>query len=110
MNSAEIERMSSPAHDRRMNDDAVWEIEDVLNALAGGAELVRQVMLKETVGSMRSRTIIRSETPQWPLMSEAHPTGIELAPNGNGGSMTLEATFRHMYFEFVTAPSTTSSA
>ena len=99
---AEIDRMSSASHDRRMDDGAVWEIEDVLKALGGGAELVRQVMLKETVGSMRSRSLIRSATPQWPLMSEAHPTGIDLAPDGNGGSMTLEATFRHMYFEFVT--------
>ena len=97
-----IKSMSSPTHDRRMDDDAVWEIADVLTALAGGVELVRQVMLKETVESMRSKVIIRSATPQWPLMSEAHPAGIELAPDGNGGSMTLEATFRHMYFEFVT--------
>ena len=90
---AEIGLMSSPSHDRRMDDGAVWDIEDVLKALGGGAELVRQVMLKETVGSMRDKSLIRSATPQWPLMSEAHPTGIELAPDGNGGSMTLEATF-----------------
>ena len=99
---AEIDRMSSASHDRRMDDEAVWEIEDVLTALAGGAELVRQVILKETVGSMRAKSIIRTSTPQWPLMSEAHPTGIELNREGNGGSMTLEATCRHMYFEFVT--------
>ncbi len=97
----EIKLMSSPSHDRRMDDGAVWEIDDILKALTGGVELVRQLLLSETAHSMRSRRIKRSPTPQWAVMSAAHPSGITLDEDG-GGSMTLEATFRHMYFEFVT--------
>ena len=35
-------------------------------------------------------------------MIKAHPTGMRPDANPSQGEMTLEATFRHMYFEEIT--------
>ncbi len=102
VSAAETARMSSPSHDRRMDDRVVWEVVDILASLAGGVDLVRRVLSSETMGSMRSKEVVRSPSPQWPMMAAAHPIGVVLDEDGNGGSITLEATVRHMYFEFVT--------
>ena len=51
---------------------------------------------------MSNRNIDREATPQWLSMSRAHPHGITATGNPASGTMTLEATFRHIYFEQTT--------
>ena len=55
------------------------------------------------MGSLRSKEIESENNDLWQLFSQAHPRGIR--PNSSDPSkfyMTLEATFRHRYFEHTT--------
>ena len=56
---------------------------------------------------MRERSIRRDPTPQWLSMSRAHPQGVTIEGNPQkgemaAGTMSLEATLRHIYFEEIT--------
>ena len=44
----------------------------------------------------------RNATPQWRSMSRAHPHGVTAKGDPASGTMTLEATFRHIYYEELT--------
>ncbi len=98
----ELQMLNSADHDRRLNDEAYGDIEDILGALDRAIELARGVLKTQTVESMRSMFVERSVTPQWELMARAHPTGVSAPTDGNAPTMTLEATFRHMYYEHLT--------
>jgi len=51
---------------------------------------------------MASKKIDRDATPQWEMMAKAHPHGVTSEGTPAKGSMTLEATMRHIYFEEIT--------
>ncbi|GIX47769.1 MAG: hypothetical protein KatS3mg131_1980 [Candidatus Tectimicrobiota bacterium] len=51
---------------------------------------------------LRQHTCRRDFPPHWQLMIQAHPHGVTPAEAPGELVMTLEATFRHMYFEEVT--------
>lgn len=97
----ELSRLNSPEHDRRLDDDHFREMEQVLNAIEGAMELAQSVLRRVTVSEARSMAVTRSSSPQWALMARAHPIGVTVTEDG-GGSLTLEATFRHMYYEYLT--------
>ena len=46
--------------------------------------------------------IQRDPSPQWNLMSKAHYRGVTAVGNPAEGTMTIEATIRHIYFEQTT--------
>lgn len=96
-----LDRLNSSQHDRRLNDDFYYAIDDVLDAVSGAMDLAQSVLRRVTVGEGRSLSVSRSASPQWRLMVKAHPRGVTLDPDG-GGTLTLEATFRHMYYEYLT--------
>ena len=74
----------------------------ILNELHSGIDLARRVMSERSVGFLRSHEIPHQRSPQWVLMHKAHPTGITPAADSEDGSINLEATLRHMYFEETT--------
>ncbi len=59
-------------------------------------------MDERNVGFPRSHTIPHQRSPQWVMMFKAHPSGIEPTSAVEEGTISLEATLRHMYFEDVT--------
>ncbi len=88
--------------DRRMEETRYWELPAILNELHSGIDLARRVMSERSVGFLRSHEIPHQRSPQWVLMHKAHPTGITPAADSEDGSINLEATLRHMYFEETT--------
>ena len=88
--------------DRRMDETRYWELPAILKELQSGIDLARRVMSERNVGFFRSHEIPHQRSPQWVLMHKAHPTGITPAADSEDGSINLEATLRHMYFEETT--------
>jgi hypothetical protein len=98
----DLEGISRSNVDRAMDMDKYHELTDILDTLKGGIDLVQRIMATHNAGFLRSRTIPHSRSPQWVLMYKAHPTGIEPASPVSEGTISLEATIRHMYFEETT--------
>ena len=88
--------------DRRMDETIYWELPAILGQLKSGIDLARRVMSQRSVGFLRGHEIPHQRSAQWVLMHRAHPTGITPAADSEEGSINLEATLRHMYFEETT--------
>ena len=98
----DVDGVAKSTSDRRLDDDSYHELSVILDALKGGISLAQRVMDERNVGFLRSHTIPHQRSPQWVLMFKAHPSGIEPTSAVEEGTISLEATLRHMYFEEVT--------
>ena len=59
-------------------------------------------MAERTAGFLRNNTLVTDYNPERALVVSAHPHGITLDAEAGTETTTLEATFRHMYFEETT--------
>ena len=102
-NSGEIEALLDSPYDRRLDESKFWALNDILGTLRKGLDFAWSVLSSETVGSMRSREIESGDSELWSELRQANYTGIRLKPNHPGRIyISLEATFRHRYFEHIT--------
>ena len=102
-NSREIEALLDSPYDRRLDESKFWALDDILGILRKGLDFAWSVLSSETVGSMRSREIESADNELWSGIRQANYTGIRLKPNHPGRIyISLEATFRHRYFEHIT--------
>ena len=100
-NVGDLDSLVASPYDRRLDEDKYWELDTVLEKLRRGLELCQLVLSRETVGSMGSKEIRTGSTAQW--LSEAHPRGVRRIPGDPSNVyVSLEATFRHRYFEHTT--------
>lgn len=97
-----IEEISQSKSDRRLDDEVYWEIDDISLMLKKFLDLAVRVLQNNSLEFMASQKINRDATPQWEMMAKAHPHGVTSEGTPAKGSMTLEATMRHIYFEEVT--------
>ena len=92
--------MASP-YDRRLDEGKYWELDSILAVFRQGLALAWSVLESETVASLRSREIEQRLTGGMPWQ-EAHPSGVRPDPTNPGqGYISLEATFRHRYYEYI---------
>ncbi len=102
-NSREIEALLDSPYDRRLDESKFWVLDDLLGILRKGFDFAWSVLSSETVGSMRSKEIESADNDLWSGIRQANYTGIRLKPNHPGRIyISLEATFRHRYFEHIT--------
>ena len=102
-NSREIEALLDSPYDRRLDESKYWALDDILGTLRKGLDFAWSVLSSETVGSMRSREIESDDSDLWSGIRRANYAGIRLKPNHPGRIyISLEATFRHRYFEHIT--------
>lgn len=80
------------------------DISLILAKLQDSLDLVAHVLSRETYGSMRTEEAQRPDTPpHWTQFIKAHPTGVRWHPTEpNFTYISLEATFRHLYYETLT--------
>jgi hypothetical protein len=88
--------------DPRLDETQYWEVAVILHKLRDAMTLAQQVLADHTVGFLRQHTYLRDFPAHWHLMIQAHPNGVTPAEEPDKLVMTLEATFRHMYFEEIT--------
>jgi hypothetical protein len=79
-------------------------IEDILQAVTQASDLASHVLAGETAGSLRNKEVPRPDTPpHWRQFILAHPTGVRYhETQADFTYLSLEATFRHLYYEVVT--------
>lgn len=99
---ADAEHVTNADFDRALPSDRYWELPVILEKLNESINLVQRVLADKDVGFLRANKLRYNLTPQWDIMIKAHPTGMNPDANPSEGEMTLEATFRHMYFEEIT--------
>jgi len=81
-----------------------WDMAAILVQLRRTQGFCHMVLSRETVGSLQSKEI-RAETTtgQWETFGLAHPRGVRRDPEDPSHIyISLEATFRHRYFEHTT--------
>jgi hypothetical protein len=94
--------VNSP-YDRRLDEAKYWAVKDIMSILSQGLKLSQSVLSRETVGSLQSKEIPNPNTSLFGSPSSAHPRGVRRDPdNPDQVLITLEATFRHRYFEYTT--------
>ena len=99
----DVDGLAQSAFDRRMDENRYFEIPVIMDKLRESLELAQSVLASRSVGWMRAKSIKASPFGQWELMRQVHPTGVTIFEDGsNEMSISLEATFRHMYFEEIT--------
>lgn len=89
-------------YDRRLDESKYWEMDSILAVLRKSMDFACTILAAQTVDSMRSKELRSTVGGQlnWLL---AHPTGVREDPSDPpNGYITLEATFRHRYFEYLT--------
>ena len=94
--------VNSP-YDRRLDENKYWAVPDIMAKLREGLNLSQSVLTQETVGSLLSKEIEVPNDGARLQFSQAHPRGIRVNPDDSSlAFMSLEATFRHRYFEYLT--------
>ena len=89
-------------YDRRLDETKYWEVDDIFVVLRKSLDFMCSVLESETVDSLRSKELRSSVSGQLHWL-EAHPNGVREDPSEPPwGYITLEATFRHRYFEYMT--------
>ena len=99
----EIDRLLDSPHDRRLDENLYWELDVLLAKLRQALDFAWSVLEGETVGSCRTREIETNNGGMWVDLMNAGYGGIR--PNDSDPAklyITLEATFRHRYFEYIT--------
>ena len=97
-----IKKITQSKSDRRLDDDIYWEINELSCLLNQFINLAIRVLQDNSLEFLASKKIDRDATPQWEMMAKAHPHGVTSEGTPAKGSMTLEATMRHIYFEEIT--------
>lgn len=87
-----------------LDETAHWDLPFILSKVGQGMRLAQYVLDRETVESARRLEIPRPDTPpHWRRFVIAHPSGVRWDDsNPQLSYVTLEATFRHLYFETTT--------
>lgn len=98
----DLEGITNSPSDRRLDDSTYWDIDVILPILCKSIKLIQKILETADLEFLQKHKIDRAPTPQWAMMSKAHPRGITVTGSPASGSMTLEATFRHIYYEEIT--------
>ncbi|MBT3943762.1 MAG: hypothetical protein HOC77_13910 [Chloroflexi bacterium] len=98
----QITALAASETDRALDENLFKDIADITRALDNALALAKAALESHTVDQMRSLTIESKQGPHWDLMIDAHPTGIDRNAETGISVLTMEGTFRHMYFELIT--------
>ena len=97
----DVESLAVSANDRAL-DVRYHDMDEILGKLREGITLAQSVLAERTAGFLRSNTLVTPYDANRKFINSAHPHGITMDPEGGTETTTLEATFRHMYFEETT--------
>ncbi len=80
------------------------DMPSLLKKLQDGLDLIHHILSRETAESLQAQEEPRPDTPpHWSQFIKVHPTGVRWHPTEpNFTYITLEATFRHLYYEALT--------
>ena len=97
----DVESLAVSANDRAL-DVRYHDMDVILRKLREGVELAQSVLTERTTGFLRNNTLVTPYDARRIFINGAHPHGITMDAEAGTETTTLEATFRHMYFEETT--------
>ena len=97
----DVEGVAVSANDRAL-DVRYHDMDVILDKLREGLALARSVLAERTAGFLRDNTLVTPYDARRVFINGAHPHGITMDAEASTETTTLEATFRHMYFEETT--------
>ena len=98
-----LDRLMSSRYDRRLDEEQYWDLDAIIGKLRDGLGLCWLILTRETVGSLRRKEIDVGNTGFWIQYPQLFPGGIRRDPGDPSRHyLTLEATFRHRYYEHTT--------
>ena len=97
----DVESVAVSTNDRAL-DVRYHDMDVILGKLREGIELAQSVLTEHTAGFLRSNTLVTPYDARRVFVNGAHPHGITMDAEAGTETTTLEATFRHMYFEETT--------
>ena len=97
----DVEGVAVSTNDRAL-DVRYHDMDVILGKLREGITLAQSVLAERTAGFLRSNTLVTPYDENRKFISSAHPHGITMDAEAGTETTTLEATFRHMYFEETT--------
>ena len=97
----DVEGVAVSENDRAL-DVRYHDMDVILGKLREGIALAQSVLAQRSAGFLRSNTLVTPYDARRVFVNGAHPHGITMDPEAGTETTTLEATFRHMYFEETT--------
>ena len=102
-NGEELDSLMASPYDRRLDENLYWEPEAILEKLRLGLDLCQRVLAAETVESLRRKVIEGGSSGLFGQYPQLFPGGLlPDAQDPSKVSITLEATFLHRYYEYLT--------
>lgn len=97
----DVQAVALSANDRAL-DARYHTMPQILGKLSEGIALAQRVLNERDAGFLRSSAITQEHSASRALTNRAHPHGITVDADAGIETITLESTFRHMYFEETT--------
>ena len=87
-----------------LDESRFWSLTDLLEQIDTSMKLAQHVLSSETVGSMRLKEVsVPGANAFWRMAAPAHSVGFQPDPKDPELiRLTLETTFRHLYYEYTT--------
>ena len=102
-NGEELDSLMASPYDRRLDENLYWEPEVILEKLRLGLDLCHRELAAETVESLRRKVIEGGSSGLFGQYPQLFPGGLlPDAQDPSKVSITLEATFLHRYYEYLT--------
>lgn len=102
-NGDEMDQLMDSPYDRRLDETKYWELDVLLAKLKQALEFAHSILEAETVESCQSKKIENNNGGMWVDLMEAGYRGIRADESDPDKIyISLEATFRHRYFEYIT--------
>ena len=99
----EFDGLLDSPHDRRLDENLYWDTGIILEKLRQGMDLAWRILSNETVGSLREKTADGGSNGFFAQYPQLFPGGVKPDPEDPTQSLiTLEASFLHRYYEYVT--------
>ena len=99
----DIDDILNSDYDRRLDETRYWGIEIILGKVRQGLGISQSILNIESHSSLLTKEIILDNNQQMTLFSSAHPRGFYIdKKDSKRVHVTLEATLRHRYFEYIT--------
>jgi len=97
----DYQTLLSVEHGTTLDDRVFREMADIERAFEAAVYLAVQVLRRETVASVRRRTLTVRLSSAWEQRSQAHATGLRRVDEQGNWEISLEATFRHLHYEVI---------
>ena len=96
----DLDNIINSPYDRRLNEDVYWDVDGIMDIMKQALGLAHSILSRETIASLRFK---ETKSGNRSYFHQAHPRGVRTDPEDSEQVyMSLEASFRHRYFEYIT--------